>query len=115
MVGAGEQKLCPAGDGAEFPNHKFVMVDRIVVQHIVLFKLPRVMDEVVIHGKIPDHDVGMIDDTFQSNKPSHGRLCADTSFLRSWFFLSFDVFPASIIPPNQTLFHPPDDTESIGI
>ena len=48
MVGAGEQKLCPAGDGAKFPDHKFVMVDRIVVQYIVLLKLPRVFDKVVI-------------------------------------------------------------------
>ena len=48
MVGAGEQKLCPAGDGTKFSDDKFVMVDRIMVQYIVLLKLPRVIDEVVI-------------------------------------------------------------------
>ena len=67
MVGAGEQKLCPAGDGTKFSNDKFVMVDRIVVQYIVLLKLPRVINEVVIHGKLPDKDVGIFDDIFQIN------------------------------------------------
>ena len=67
MVGAGEQKLCPAGDGTKFPNDKSVMVDRIVVQYIVFLKLPWVIDEVVIHGEIPDKDVGIFDDIFQIN------------------------------------------------
>ena len=67
MVGAGEQKLCPAGDGTKFSDDKFVMVDRIVVHYIVLHKLPRVMDKVVIHGEIPDKDVGIFDDIFQIN------------------------------------------------
>ena len=65
MVGAGEQKLCPSGDRTKFPNDKFVMVDRIVVQYIVLLKLPWIIDEVVIHGKVPDKDVGIFDDIFQ--------------------------------------------------
>ena len=67
MVGAGEQKLCPAGDGSKFSDDKFVMVDRIVVQYIVFLKLPWVIDEVVIHGEIPDKDVGILDDIFQIN------------------------------------------------
>ena len=67
MVGAGEQKLCPAGDGTKFPDDKFVMVDRIVVQYIVLLKLLRVIDKVVIHGKVPDKDIGIFDDIFQIN------------------------------------------------
>ena len=67
MVGAGEQKLCPAGDGTKFSDDKFVMVDRIVVQYIVFLKLPWVIDEVVIHGKVPDKDVGIFDDIFQIN------------------------------------------------
>ena len=67
MVGAGEQKLCPAGDGTKFSNDKFVMVDRIVVQYIVFLKLPWVIDEVVIHGKVPDKNVGIFDDIFQIN------------------------------------------------
>lgn len=65
MVGAGKQKLCPAGDRTKFPNDKFVMVDRIMVQYIVLLKQPRVIDEVVIHGKVPDKDVGIFDDIFR--------------------------------------------------
>ena len=68
MVSAGEQKLCAASDRAKFPDYKFVMVNRIVVQHIVLFKLPWVFDKVVIHGEVRDNDVGILHDTFQINR-----------------------------------------------
>ena len=67
MIGTSKQKLCSAGDGTKFSNDKFVMVDGIVVQHIVLLKLAWVMDEVVIHSKVPDKDVGIFDDIFQIN------------------------------------------------
>ena len=68
MVGAGEQKLCAAGDGAKFADYKPIMVDRIVVQHIVLLKLPWVFDKVVVHGEVPDNDVRILHDTFQINR-----------------------------------------------
>ena len=68
MIGAGEQKRCPAGDGAKFPDHKLVVVDGIVVQYIVLFKLSRVIDEVVIYGEIPHKNVGIINNAFQINR-----------------------------------------------
>ena len=42
MVGAGEQKLCPTGDGAKFPDYKPVMIDWIVIQYIVPLKLSRI-------------------------------------------------------------------------
>ena len=32
MVGAGEQKLCAAGDGTKFADYKPIMADWIVVQ-----------------------------------------------------------------------------------
>ena len=67
MIGTSKQKLCSAGDGTKFSDDKFVMVDRIVIQYIVLLKLPRIIDEVVIHGKVPDKDVGIFDDIFQIN------------------------------------------------
>ena len=61
MVGAGEQKLCAAGDGAKFSDHKFIVVDRIVVQHIVFLKLSRVVDKIVVDGKVSDADVRIVD------------------------------------------------------
>ena len=67
MVGAGEQKLCAAGDGAKFSDHKFIVVERIVVQHIVFLKLSRVVDKIVVDGKISDADVRIVDDIFQIN------------------------------------------------
>ena len=79
MVGAGEQKLCAAGDGTKFSNHKFVMVDGIVVQHIVPLKLPWVVDKVVVHGEVPDNDVGILHDAFQINR--FMVVCARINFL----------------------------------
>ena len=65
MIGTSKQKLCSAGDGTKFSDDKFVMVDRIVIQYIVLLKLLRIIDEVVIHGKVPDKDAGIFDDIFR--------------------------------------------------
>lgn len=79
MVGAGEQKLCTAGDGAKFADYKPIMVDRIVVQYIVLFKLPWVFDKVVVHGEVPDNDVGVLHDAFQINRLMV--VCARINFL----------------------------------
>ena len=79
MVGAGEQKFCAAGDGTKFANRKFVMIDWIVVQYVVLFKLPWVFDKVVIHGEVPDNDVGILHDTFQINR--FMVVCARINFL----------------------------------
>ena len=88
MVGAGEQKLCAAGDGTKFAYHKFVMIDWIVIQYIVAFKLSRVIDKVVIHGKIPDNDVGILHDAFQINRLMV--VCARINFLwiHGFFLLS---------------------------
>ena len=67
MVGAGEQKLCAAGDGAKFSDHKFSGVDRIVVQHSVFLNLSLVVDKIVVDGLISDADVRIVDDIFQIN------------------------------------------------
>ena len=58
------KNFAPQAIGTKFSDDKFVMVDRIMVQYIVLLKLPRVIDEVVIHGKLPDKDVGIFNDIF---------------------------------------------------
>ena len=68
MIGAGEQKLCAAGDGTKFADYKPIMVDWIVVQHIVLFKLPWVVDKVVVHGEVSNNDAGVFHNTFQINR-----------------------------------------------
>ena len=55
------------------------MIDWIVIQYIVAFKLPRVVDEVVIHGEVPDNDVRIFHDTFQINR--FMVVCARINFL----------------------------------
>ena len=68
MIGAGEQKLCPAGDGAKFPDHKLVVVDGIVVQYIVLLKISGIIYKIVIHGIISHDNAGVSDYIFQINR-----------------------------------------------
>ena len=54
MVCAVEQKFCAAGDRAEFAYLKFIVVDGVVVEYVVYFKLTRVVHEVVIKSKVAD-------------------------------------------------------------
>ncbi len=52
MVGAVEQKLRPACNGAEFAYPEPLMVYRIMVKHVVTLKLARVVNEVVVYSKV---------------------------------------------------------------
>ena len=61
MVCAGEEELCPTGYGTEFPDEQAVVVDGIVIKHVVLFKIGRVMDEIVVHRVRAHRDIGAFD------------------------------------------------------
>ena len=52
MVGAVEQKLRPACNGAEFAYPEPLMVYRIMVKHVVTLKLAQVVNEVVVYSKV---------------------------------------------------------------
>ncbi len=52
MVGAVEQKLRPACNGAEFAYPEPLVVYRIMVKHVVTLKLARVVNEVVVYSKV---------------------------------------------------------------
>ena len=64
MVGAVEKEFCSAGDGAEFSNDQFILVDGIVIEDIVFFKLSWVSDKIVINRVIACCNVGILDDVF---------------------------------------------------
>lgn len=65
MVGAGKQKFCTAGDRTEFSDFELISVDRIMIEDIILFKIPRIMNIIVIHGVITDLNIGAGDYIFQ--------------------------------------------------
>ena len=69
MIGTVEQELCPAGNGAEFPNFQPIPIDGILVEDIMLFKFSGVMDKVMIHGIIPHGNGRVRDGIFQINRP----------------------------------------------
>ena len=67
MVAAGEQKLCAAGNGAEFSDNQSVSVDGIVIEDVILFKLPGIVDEIIIDRVIAHLNIRSCDDVLQIN------------------------------------------------
>ncbi len=65
VVGAGEQEFRAAGDGAEFADDQPVLVDRVVVEDVVLLEGPGIVAEVVVHGKVAHLNGGVGDDVFR--------------------------------------------------
>ena len=65
MVGAVHQKPRPAGDGTELPNHQPVAVDGVVVQHVVLLKVPGIAGKIVVDCKIANFNSWILDGVFQ--------------------------------------------------
>lgn len=56
MIGAIEKEFRPTGNGAEPPNNQPLMVNRIMVQYIILREKPRIGHEVVVNGVIANFD-----------------------------------------------------------
>lgn len=74
VVGTVEEKLHTTGDGAELADDQFVVVERVVVPYRILFKLPWVVYEIVVHCKVTHPNVGICND-LASGRPSPGLLC----------------------------------------
>ncbi len=56
MIGAVEKEFRPAGNGAEPPDDQPFAVNRIMIQHIILFKESRIGHEVVVNGVVANFD-----------------------------------------------------------
>ena len=61
MVRAVEQEFGAAGDGTELPDDQPVVVDRVMVQHIVLLKFRWVIDKVIVHRVVANLNAGFGD------------------------------------------------------
>lgn len=57
MVCTIKQKLCTARNRAKFAYYKFIVVDRVMIQYIVFFKVLRVVYKIIIKRKISDFDI----------------------------------------------------------
>ena len=68
MIGTVEQEFCPAGNGAEGADDQPVMIDRILIEHVVFLKIPRIMHKIVIHCVSPHRYGRGFDNTFQVNR-----------------------------------------------
>ena len=42
MVGTVKKKLCPTGNRTEFADYQAVLVDRVMIEDIILLKLSRI-------------------------------------------------------------------------
>lgn len=60
----------PQADGAEFADDQPVLVDRVVVQDVVLFELCRVVHEIVVDRVVADLDIGVVDHRIQIDRPA---------------------------------------------
>ena len=67
MVPACKQKFSAAGNGADFSDFQLIAVDGVMIEYVVRFKLPRVMDEVVVYGVIANLDIRAGHDLLQIN------------------------------------------------
>ena len=65
MVGTVEQKFCSAGNRTELPDLQSVMVDRVVIQDIVFFKIPRVVYKIIVEREITNLNIRVCDNVLQ--------------------------------------------------
>lgn len=49
MICTIEKKFCATGNRTEFTYHKFIVIDRVMIQNVIFFKIARVVYKIVIH------------------------------------------------------------------
>ena len=52
-------KFCSAGNGAEFANYKFIVINWIMIQYIIFFKISGIIDKIVIDCIVSNSDIGI--------------------------------------------------------
>lgn len=67
MICTVEKKLRAAGNGAEFSDDQPFVIDRIVVQHIVLLKIRRIFFKVIVDRIVADRNIRVGDYILQIN------------------------------------------------
>ena len=67
MVGTVKKKLCPTGNGTEFSDNQAVLIDRIMIENIILLKLGRVIYKIIVYGIITNYNIRIIDNGIQIN------------------------------------------------
>ena len=65
MVGTVKKKLCPTGNRTEFADYQAVLVDRIMIEDIILLKLSRIIYEVIVYSIITNYDIRIVDNGIQ--------------------------------------------------
>lgn len=65
MVGTVKKKLCSTGNRTEFADYQAVLVDRVMIEDIILLKLSRVIYEVIVNSAITNYDIRIVDNGIQ--------------------------------------------------
>ena len=60
MVSTVKKKLCPTGNRTEFADYQAVLVNRIMIEDIILLKLSRVIYKVIVNGVSPTMIFGLL-------------------------------------------------------
>ena len=65
MVGTVKKKLCPTGNRTEFADYQAVLVNRIMIEDIILLKLSRIIYKVIVNSVITNYDIRIVDNGIQ--------------------------------------------------
>lgn len=65
MVGTVKKKLYPTGNGTELSDNQAVLIDRIMIENIILLKLSRVIYKIIVYGIITNYNIRIVDNGIQ--------------------------------------------------
>lgn len=68
MIRAIEEEFGPAGNRAEFANHEFIAIHRVMIQDVLLFKIARIVDEIIVDSEFANLYIGIRNDVFKVNR-----------------------------------------------
>lgn len=67
MVGTVKKKLCSTSNRTEFADYQAVLVNRIMIEDIILLKLSRIIYKVIVNSVITNYDIRIVDNGIQIN------------------------------------------------
>ena len=68
MIRAIEEEFGPAGNQAEFANHEFIAIHRVMIENVLLFKVARIVEEIVVDSEFANLYIVIRNNVFKVNR-----------------------------------------------
>ena len=68
MIRAIEEEFGPAGNRAEFANHEFIAIHRVMIENVLLFKVARIVEEIVVDSEFANLYIVIRNNVFKVNR-----------------------------------------------